>query len=181
MQVILKKDIPELGRIGETVKVRDGYARNYLIPRSLAVAASTSNLRYLEHQKRLVGEQKKKAQKESEALVGQWSSTVVKLERRFNDSGKMFGTVSTSDITEELKKHKIEVDRRNIEIETVKAAGTYDVRVRLPGDVYLTIKLEVIAREEKAPKEKKARTTKSKKTAATSKASEESSSEETPA
>ncbi len=177
MQVILKKDIPELGRIGETVKVREGYARNFLIPRSLAVVASTSNVRYSEHQKRLVAAHKKKVQKESQALAAQWSSIVVVLEKRFNESGKMFGAISTADISEALKKQKIDFDRRSIELEDIKTAGTHEVRLRLPGDVYVAIKLEVQAKEEKVAKEKKPKTSKTKKAAA----DDSNPSEETPA
>ena len=104
MQVILKKDISTLGRIGEVVKVRPGYARNYLLPRSLAVAADPGNVKGLEHQKQLVELHKKKVQKESEAFAETLKDVTVKIKKTVNEAGKMFGSITASDVLKELKK-----------------------------------------------------------------------------
>lgn len=164
MEVILKKDLPDLGRIGDVVRVREGYARNFLIPRSLAVVASSANKKYLSHQKRLVEDHKKKVRKDSEARLGDLKGVSIKIEKRFNESGKMFGAVSAADIATELKKINIEVDRRSVNVESLKDAGTHQVEVRLPGDVLWTLKVEIEAKVEKAAKEPKKARSKSKKT-----------------
>lgn len=152
MQVILKKDIPQIGRIGELVKVRDGYARNFLIPRQLAAPANPQNIRQLEHQKRVVEFQKKKIQKESEKLATDFNGIEITLERRVNEGGKLFGSLSNTEIAAELVKKNLKVDRRDIEIETIRSEGTYALKVRLPGDVYASLTLNVKGIQEKADK-----------------------------
>ncbi len=188
MQVILKKDIPQLGRIGELVKVKEGYARNFLIPRAFAVAASSSNVKALEHNQRIVESLKKKVQKESQTYADKIRGTKIEIERRFNEAGKLFGALSAADVVEELKKKDVSVDRRDIELETIKEAGTYEIKVRLPGDVYTEIKLVLTAIEEKAAKGEKKTRAKSKTAAKPRKknteensASEEEASEESEA
>ena len=171
MQVILKKDIPQLGRIGELVKVRNGYARNFLIPRSMAVAASTENMKELEHQKKLIDLHKKKVQKESEAFASTLKSVSITISRKFNDAGKMFGSISSSDVAEALSAAGHNFDRRDLEVDAIKGAGDYTVKVRLPGDVFTSIQLNVEAQVEKAAKAdgkkaKKTRTAGAKKTKA---------------
>ena len=173
MQVILKKDIPQLGRIGELIKVREGYARNFLIPRAYAVPANPGNLKGLEHQKRLVNAHKKKVQKESEVVAGKIKGTSVEIERRFNEAGKMYGAITGTDIAIELKKKDVVVDRKDLEFEAIKAPGDYEIKVRLAGDVYTSISLTVSAMKEKTAKEegkktraKTTKTTKAKKTKA---------------
>lgn len=180
MQVILKKDIPQLGRIGELVNVREGYARNFLIPRALAMPANPANVKVLEHHKRVVDAHKKKVQKDSAALASKWNGTKVELSRKFNEAGKMYGTISASDLVVELKKLDILVDRRDLEFDAIKAAGEYVLKVRLPGDVYSELKLVVLAEEEKAAKAEKkakAKTAKPRKTKAKASATAEESSE----
>lgn len=143
MQVILKSDIPNLGRIGELAKVRPGYARNFLIPRGMAIAANPSNVAEFEHHKKLVELHKKKVQKESEAAAQKISEMKVSIQRRVNAQGKLFGQLNPAEIAQELSKKNLKLDRRDIEIDTIRNEGTYEVKVRLPGDVYATISLEV--------------------------------------
>lgn len=143
MQVILKKDIPQVGRIGELVKVRDGYARNFLIPRALAVPANPGNVRQFEHHKRMIDFHKKQIQKESQKAAEELKGFELKIERRVNEGGKLFGSLSLQEIVIEFEKKNLKLDRRDIEIETVKAEGTYPVKVRLPGDVFATVSLIV--------------------------------------
>jgi large subunit ribosomal protein L9 len=149
MQVILRKDIPELGRMGEIVKVKDGYARNYLIPKALVMAADPGNVIRLEHQKRLVDVHKKKVQKESEEVSAKLSKVQIKIQRRFNESGKMFGSLNTVDLAAELATKGYKVDRRDIEVEEVRGAGETKMRVRLPGDVWTDVSLHIEALPEK--------------------------------
>lgn len=152
MQVILKKDVPNVGRMGELVKVKTGYARNFLIPRSMAVAANPSNVEVLEHHRRLIEIHKKAVKKESEALAEKMKSVKISLIRKFNEAGKMFGSLTNAELAQELVKLGYTVDRRDIEFEGVKSAGDYNVRVRLPGDVYCEVQLTVKAEVEKAAK-----------------------------
>jgi len=154
MQVILKKDIPQIGRIGDLVKVREGYARNFLIPRHMAVAASASNAKALEHQKRLVEFHKKKVSKESELVAEKLGKVSVKLKRRLNESGKLFGSVGPSEISQELLAQGFTYDRRDIELDPIKVPGSYSAKVRLPGDVFVDIK--VLIEDLETDKEKKA-------------------------
>jgi large subunit ribosomal protein L9 len=158
MQVILKKDITEIGRMGEIVKVKSGYARNFLIPRSLAASANEKNVRNLEHLKRIVESNKKKVQKESEKLADGFKKYSIKLERRVNEAGKLFGSITTAEIVSELEKKEIKVDRRDVELENIKTPGTYELKVRLPGDVYASIKLVIDGIEEKSETKKSAKT-----------------------
>ncbi len=177
MQVILKKDIPQIGRIGELVKVREGYARNFLIPRNLAVAASASNVRQMDHQKRLVDLHKKKIQKESEKVAAKIKGTEVTIQRRVNESGKLFGTLTAAEIITELQAKEIVVDRRDIEVETIKAEGTYAIKVRLPGDVFTDVSLIVKGIQDAKETKKAAKGPKKPKAAASKKKDEEATEE----
>lgn len=173
MQVILKKDVTNVGRMGELVKVRTGYARNFLIPRSMAVAANPANVEVLEHHKRLIEIQKKAVRKESEALVEKMKSVKITLTRKFNEAGKMFGSLTNAELAQEIEKAGFTVDRRDIEFEGVKNAGDYTLRVRLPGDVFCNIALVIKAEAEKAAKP--AKSAAAKKPRKTSKKTEETS------
>jgi large subunit ribosomal protein L9 len=154
LQVILKKDISSLGRIGDIVKVREGYARNFLIPRSFAIIADPSNLNKLEHQKSLVELHKKKIQKESAEVVEKLQAVALKVKKLTNEAGKLFGHVTAAEVVKELKSKKYEFDRRDIELPEMEAAGEYDVKIRLPGDVFATVKLtlETSVKKTKAKK-----------------------------
>lgn len=157
MQVILRKDVPQLGRIGEVVSVPPGYARNFLFPRNLAVSSAKGNVRGLEHAKRLMEFQKMLAQKESAEVAKKLEKMKLTLTRRFNESGKLFGSISGSDFTEELKTKGYIFDRRDFEFEEMKVAGDYKLKVRLPGDVYAEISVTLEALEEPKAEDKKAK------------------------
>jgi len=149
MQVILKKDIPQLGRIGEIVKVREGYARNFLVPRQMAVIANPANARNLAHHQKLVDLHKKKVQKESEGVAGTLKKVKLALKGRLNESGKFFGSIGAAEIAQELVTHNFTVDRRDVEVESIKTPGSYAAKVRLPGDVFVEISVEVEGIEDK--------------------------------
>lgn len=171
MEVILKRDVPNVGRIGEIVRVKNGFARNYLLPRSLAVVADAGNVKSLEHHKRVIEREKVKVKEESEAKAGDVEKLKITIKKRFNDQDKMFGSVTPLEVTEELKKKGHSFDKRDVEIPEIETAGTYKVKVRLPGDVFTELELKV-----EAIKEKKA-----KKKAATKKAAEKVTKTEEPA
>jgi len=172
MRVILKKDLVNLGKIGEVVQVKPGYARNYLIPRNLASTADSKNVKALGHQKRIVDGIKKKARVESESVAEKLKAVTIKIERRANESGKMFGSITLSDLSSEFVKLGYNFHRRDIEVEAIKEGGEHAIKVRLPGDVFVNVKLLVSLELEKAKPEKKKKVTKATKTSEEEGASE---------
>jgi large subunit ribosomal protein L9 len=150
MKVILREDIAKLGRMGDLVEVRDGYGRNYLLPRKLAVPATEKNVRALEHERRVIETKAKKLEHGARAQAQTIEGTVVVFTRAAGEEGKLFGSVTTMDIEQALagKGHKIE--RRRIELEyPIKQLGRHEVQVRLLRDISATIAVEV-RREEQA-------------------------------
>jgi large subunit ribosomal protein L9 len=149
MEVILKKDIPNVGRVGELVKVKNGFARNYLFPREWAVVANTGNKKELAHHLRLIEISKKQLRVGSEEQAKEVQKIKLKFEQRFNENGKMFGALTASEMIKELKAHHgLELDRRDLEPNEIRTEGKHKVKVRLPGDVYAEIQVEVKALKE---------------------------------
>jgi len=148
MQVILKEEIEKLGGVGDMVEVKRGYARNYLIPRDLAVEATPNNLKRFEHQKRIVASRLDKLKKASATLADKISEASVTLRHQVGEDEKIFGTVTNMEIAEALKAQGIEVDRRKISLaEPIKRLGEYTATVKLPGEVSAEVKVEVMAEE----------------------------------
>lgn len=132
MEVILREDVPHLGTIGEIVKVRPGYARNYLLPRGLAALADKRNLRALEHQRRLAEERRRRALGTAEALAQQVAAARVVIAARAGDEGKLFGSVTNIDIERALSENGLTVDRRRIRLdEPIKTLGEHRVTITL--------------------------------------------------
>ncbi len=102
MKVILKEDVKSLGTMGNVVNVSDGYGRNYLLPRNLAVEANPKNVKKLEHEKRIILEKAKKVRKSVEELVGKLSNITLSIEAQAGEGDKLFGTVTSKDIAEAL-------------------------------------------------------------------------------
>jgi large subunit ribosomal protein L9 len=146
MEVILKEDIINLGKIGEVVRVRDGYARNYLLPRGLVLEANKKNLKTFEHHKKIVGDQKQKIMRQAQAVGDQLAGVALTLTMRAGEEGKLFGSVTNIQIEKALKAQGVNVDRRKIHLdEPIKAIGEYDVPVRLSADVTVPLKVSVVA------------------------------------
>jgi len=165
MEVILKRDVPNVGRMGELVRVKNGFGRNYLLPRSLAVLADRGNKISLEHHQRLIEKEKIKVKLESEEIAKEIAKVKITLKKRFNDQKKMFGSVASSELVTELKSKGFSVDRRDLELPDMTDAGTYSVKLRLPGDVYTQFDLKIQALVDTEAKEKKTRAPKKAKTA----------------
>ncbi len=146
MQVILREEMPNLGTIGDVVKVKPGYARNYLLPRGLAVEASTRNLAALEHQKRVIADKRLREQKSAAAIADKVSSVKLSFQVRAGDDGKLFGSVTNQDIHRQLEERGFTIERRRILLdEPIKSLGTHDVTVHLGPDTRATIKVDVTA------------------------------------
>jgi large subunit ribosomal protein L9 len=146
MKVILTEEIRGLGTRGDVVTVKDGYARNYLLPKNLAREASTGNLKQIEHERRkwslLAQQEKDIAQKAADKVKG----VKITIEKRVGEHGHLFGSVTANEIADALMEKGIEVDKRRIELEQpIKNLGVHDVDVRLHRDVTAQIKVEVIA------------------------------------
>jgi len=145
MLVILQQDMPKLGTIGDVVKVKDGYGRNFLVPRGLAVIANTRNVKALDHLKRQSTRKADKATAEAEALAAQIAQTPVTVKAEVGEEGKIHGAITNRDIAEALAQSGIEIDRRAITIaEAIKATGAYEVSISLGGEVSATLKVFVV-------------------------------------
>ena len=146
MEVILKEDIANLGKIGDIVRVRDGYARNYLLPRGLVLEANKKNLRTFEHQKKLVGEQKQKVLRQAQSVGDQLNGVSLVIPMKVGEEGRLFGSVTNIHIEKALKAKGLNVDRRKIQlVEPIKNAGDYEVPVRLSGELTVPLKVSVVS------------------------------------
>jgi large subunit ribosomal protein L9 len=147
IQVILQEDLKNLGKSGELVKVRPGYARNYLLPRSLAVPATDRNVARIEHEQKATAARAAKAQAEAVAQARKISAVTVKIARKVGEEDRLFGSVTVKDIETALKEeHGIEIDRKKLALkDPIRSAGTYEVTAKLLGDVTAQFKVEVVA------------------------------------
>jgi len=148
IQVILQQDLKNLGKSGELVRVRPGYARNYLIPRSLATPATVHNVKQLEHEQRLSAAKAAKTRAQATGLADQVSGVTITLERKVGEENRLFGSVTTKDIAAALKDKGIELDRKRIDLaSTIRSAGTFEATAKLMGDVVATFKVEVVPKK----------------------------------
>ena len=145
MLVILQKNVPNLGNVGDVVKVKDGYGRNYLVPRGMAVIADQSNRRRMAHQQREADAQRAKTKAEAEALAAKIAETPITIKAKVGEEGKLFGSVTNRDIVETLAEAGVELDRRTLSMgDAIKSTGAFDIQVRLGMDVEATLKVYVV-------------------------------------
>ena len=145
MEVVLKEDIPSLGKMGDVVRVRDGFARNYLLPRGLVVIANKKNLKGFEHQKRVIAEQRERVVKQAQNLGEKLAALSLIMPVKTGEEGKLFGSVTNIDIEKALRAKGFEVERRKIHLdEPIKSLGDFEVPVRLTADVTATVKVSVV-------------------------------------
>lgn len=145
IEVILRRDIPKLGKAGDIVRVKDGYARNYLIPKGLAIPANQRNIRALESQRKIILAKAERERKKAQSLAEKLQGLTITLYRRVVEEGRLYGSVSAVDIAKALEEKGYAVDRRQIELENpIKTVGTFEVNVRVAPDIVVPIKVEVI-------------------------------------
>jgi large subunit ribosomal protein L9 len=145
MQLILKEDIPSLGKAGDVVNVRDGYGRNFLLPKKKAILAAPNNLRQLEHQKKIVEALKLKQKKKAEELCEKLATLSITISRDAGEEDKLFGSVTTKDISEALRNEGFIIDRHDIHLEApIKSLGIFDVPAKLHPEVTATVKIWVV-------------------------------------
>ncbi len=145
MKVILRKDIDTLGKIGDVITVKDGYARNYLIPRNIAYVATDSSVKTLEEEKKQQARRTEKEKKSSEALAAELEKISVTIKMKVGEEDKLFGSVTSQMIADALKEKNVILDKRQIELEEpLKTLGIFDVNVKLAGGVAGKLKVWIV-------------------------------------
>lgn len=146
MKLILKENIETLGQIGDIVKVAPGYARNYLLPKGLAIEATVKNAKALDHAKRQMAYKKNKALESAKNLAEKLGAVNVTLSHKAGEEGKLFGSVTTMEIAEFLKTQGFEIDRKKIVLaEPIKQVGEYTLSVKIHPEIAASVKVTVAA------------------------------------
>ncbi len=144
MEVILKEDVPKLGSRGDVVKVAEGYGRNFLLPRKLAIEANSANKAVIDQMKAASVRRSAKEKHEAESLAKQFEGLAVSFQRKSGENEQLFGSVTSSDIADALEKKSFHIDRRKIQLhEPLKSVGEFDVPVKLHKDVTAHVKVVI--------------------------------------
>ncbi len=145
MEVILRTDIPKLGKAGDVVKVKDGYARNYLIPKGFAIPANQKTLKALEKERQIILKKAERQRKKLLSLAEKLEGMSITIYRKKIDEERIYGSVSALDIVNALKEKGIEIDKKLVELEEpIKTLGTFEVPIKVTSDRVVTIKVEVL-------------------------------------
>lgn len=145
MNVILREDIPSLGQAGDVVKVKEGFARNFLFPQKKALLADTGNLKELEHHKKGLEKKREKLKQEALALGEKIGMLFVSVAREVGEEGKLFGSVTTKCIADALKEKGFDIDKRMIGLTSpIRELGNFEIPVRLHSEVTVALKVEVV-------------------------------------
>jgi large subunit ribosomal protein L9 len=145
MKVILKEDVETLGKRGDTIKVTDGYARNYLIPKGFAMEATSISVKAIEHEKKLLAKRAEKDKKNAEAMLASFAGVAVTIARKTADQEKLFGSVTTKDIEKALEEKGLTVERKQIGLdEPIKQLGEYPVKIKLYPGIAADITVKVV-------------------------------------
>ena len=146
IHVVLTEDLPNVGKSGELVKVRPGFARNYLVPRGLAVSATQENVARIEHEKRVAESRASKTRSEATELAAKLGAVKLKITRPVGEGDRLYGSVTARDIEEALGAQGFRVDRRRIETDALKSLGTFQVPIRLATSISATVEVTVAAK-----------------------------------
>jgi large subunit ribosomal protein L9 len=148
MELILKKTVESLGEEGDIVKVKPGYARNYLIPKKIAVVANKANLNLLEQEKAIIEAKREKQRQEAEALSKTISGTIITIKHRVGEEDKLFGSVTAGDISEKLAEMNIQIDKKNVLLaEPIKTLGEIIVPIKVGYQMTSEITVQVVPLE----------------------------------
>ncbi len=146
MQVILKEEVKSLGHAGEVVSVKDGYARNFLIPKGIAIEANPKNVKALEQERKKIQDLVRKERAKAEELASRISSVSLVIKAKSGEDDKLFGSVTAVDIADSLKNEGIEIDKRKIALdEPIKRLGDYTVSVKLYTEVAAQLNIQVVS------------------------------------
>jgi large subunit ribosomal protein L9 len=144
MEVILKQAIEKLGEEGEQVNVANGYARNYLLPKGLAVKATKQNIAILQHEKNVIEQKEKKEIKGAQKIANKIRSLSCVLKRQVGEKDKLFGSVTSNDIADFLRENGVEIDRKKIQLEEpIKSLGTTRVPIKIHPEITVELKIKV--------------------------------------
>ena len=144
MEIILRETIDNLGRAGQVVKVADGYARNYLLPKKLAYVASAGNLKVIEAERQSLLRKEAKQQEDAQKLLQLLEAVEITIRRKVGEHDVLYGSVTNSDVADELEKKGFQIEKRKIHMEDhVKTLGEFSIPIRLFKDVTAHIKLKV--------------------------------------
>jgi len=148
VEVILRDDVQHLGKMGDVVRVKPGYARNFLLPRGLAVEANRRNLSVLEHQKRVITAKGAREKKSAEAVAARLAGLRLTVRARVGEGGRLFGSVTNLDLERMLAERGFAVDRRRIRLaDPIKELGTFPIAVQVGRDVQATVELTIEAED----------------------------------
>jgi large subunit ribosomal protein L9 len=151
MEVILKEDVDNLGHRGDVVKVAEGFGRNFLLPRKLAMQATPENKAVIEQMKSSAARRSATEKTQAEALVAKLEPLVLSFTRKSGEAGRLFGSVTSADIAAELASNGFEIDRRKIQLpESLKSVGEFNVGIRLHREVTAQVKVKIAADEVEA-------------------------------
>jgi large subunit ribosomal protein L9 len=146
MEVILREHVDNLGQRGEVVKVADGYARNYLLPRKLALPVTVGNKKQIERERTKLEAKETEERKIAEAIVDRLATVDILIARRVGETDALYGSVTTADIADALAAKGFDVDRRKLQLaDPIKKLGEYAVPLRLHRDVVASVKVKVVA------------------------------------
>jgi len=146
MEVILREHVDNLGKRGEIVKVADGYARNYLLPRKLALLATDGNKKQIERERAKFEAKESDERKVAEAIVARMAGVEIAIARKVGENDVLFGSVTSADIAAALGEKGFDIDRRKLQLhEAIKKLGEFDVPLKLQRDVVATVKVKVVA------------------------------------
>jgi large subunit ribosomal protein L9 len=145
MEVILRDYVEKLGKRGEIVKVSDGYARNYLLPRKLALPATEGNRKHVERERRIMETREAEEKSQAEAIASRLSNVDITIARRVGETEQLYGSVTATDISDFLKTKGFEIDRRKLILpEPIKTVGEHDVPLKLHREVTAPLKVKVV-------------------------------------
>lgn len=146
MKVILQADVKNIGKKGDVVDVKEGYGRNYLIPRGLAVEATAGYLRQAEHERKVEAARAEREVQEARNLAARIENQVVAVTARVGEAGKLFGSVTTQEIADGLRKQfAVEIDKRKIDLEEpIKSLGSYSIVVKIHPQVHVPLEVKVV-------------------------------------
>jgi large subunit ribosomal protein L9 len=148
MELILRDDIPHLGRRGDVVQVKGGYGRNYLLPRKLAIPLTAGNRKVIEQEKAAAARRDIREKSDAEQVSAMLAKTTLTFARKAGETGVLFGSVTSLDVTEALEKKGFQIDRRKVHLEEpIKQLGEFQVPVRLHKDVTVSVQVQVVAEE----------------------------------
>lgn len=147
MKVILQQDVKNIGKKGEVVEVAEGYGRNFLLPRGLAVEASAGNVRQAQHQKQAESNKAARELKEAQKTGAKFQNQELTVSARVGEGGKLFGSITTQEIADQLRRQfAVEIDKRKIDLkEPIKSLGTYPITVKVHPQVHVAVQVKVVA------------------------------------